>query len=283
MARKKVEMKTRPRLKASTFADDIIERKKGNFPTTSEGSGRATSKPVSTALDEPSARPLAKRGRTEVTRPGRPSMDVDGRQKRLPGFKDVTGPAERVSKPSLPAPKPTATTAPKTGRNIGTMGAKGLAGLAALAYSPAVGEGSDKPRNYPGEGLSQVGPNKPAAPAATTPAPKPSAPKPAAPKPSAPKPAASKPAPKPAAARASLKPVPRASKPSKADTEREEFITDLRASARRMRDTSSEMASSTGRMKEKMGEFAGSFKKGGSVKSRGDGIAQRGKTKGRFR
>jgi hypothetical protein len=50
-----------------------------------------------------------------------------------------------------------------------------------------------------------------------------------------------------------------------------------------MRDTSSEMASSTGRMKEKMGEFAGSFKKGGSVKSRGDGIAQRGKTKGRFR
>lgn len=288
MARKKVEMKTRPRLKASTFADDIIERKKGNFPTTSEGSGRAGAKSVSTALDEPSARPLAKRGSSEVARPGRPSMDVDGRQKRLPGFKDVTGPAERVSKPSLPAPKaevPSLSRASKVG-----MGARALTGLGALAYSPDVGEGSDKPRNYPGEGLSQVGPTKPAAkPAAKStgaPAPKMSAAtttasKPAASKPVA-KPVASKPTPKPAATRASLKPVPRVAKPSRADTGRDDFMADLRASARKMRDTSSEMASSTGRMKEKMGEFASSFKKGGAIKSRGDGIAQRGKTKGRF-
>ena len=101
-------MKTRPRLKASTFADDIIERSKGNFPVTKEGSTRIPAKSVSTSLDEPSARPLAKRGRTDVTRPGRPSMDVDGRQKRLPGSKDVSGPVERVNKPALPSPKPTA-------------------------------------------------------------------------------------------------------------------------------------------------------------------------------
>jgi hypothetical protein len=298
MARKKIEMKTRPRLKASTFADDIIERKKGNFPTAREGSGRAGAKSISTALDEPSARPLAKRGSREVTRLGRPSMDVDGRQKRLPGFKDVTGPAERVSKPSLPVPKaevPSLSRASKVG-----MGARALTGLGALAYSPDVGEGSDKPRNYPGEGLSQVGPTKPAAKpvakstgapapkmsAATTTASKPAASKPVA-KPVASKPVAkpvaSKPTPKPAATRASLKPVPRVAKPSRADTGRDDFMADLRASARKMRDTSSEMASSTGRMKEKMGEFASSFKRGGAIKSRGDGIAQRGKTKGRFR
>jgi len=248
MARKKVEMKTRPRLKASTFADDIIARKKGNFPTTSEGSGRAGAKSVSTALDEPSARPLAKRGNTSVAKPA-PRGGLPAKASGDLGDVDFS----KWWKKS-----------PKVG-----MGARALTGLGALAYSPDVGAGSDKPRNYPGEGLSPVGPPKPAAKAPAA-APK-SAPK------SAPKPTATA---KPA--RTSTKPVPRVSKPSRADVEREAFMKDLRESARKMKDTSSEMTGATGRMKEKMGEFAGSFKKGGSVKSRGDGIAQRGKTKGRF-
>ena len=296
MARKKVKMKTRPRAKPLSFGSDTEKK----LPAVKQGSGGAGAKPVSTALDEPSARPLAKRGRSEVTRPGRPSIEVDGRQKRLPGFKDVPGPAERVNKPALPSPKPTATIGPKTGRNIGTVGAAatgayrgrnapeqggftksivegatsggltgGLPGVAKGAIAGGVGYLGGRASNYKRDPRIKTWEDYEKKPAAKAPA--------AAPKPAAPKPTATV---KPA--RTSTKPVPRASKPSRADVEREAFMKDLRESARKMKDTSSEMTGATGRMKEKMGEFAGSFKKGGSVKSRGDGIAQRGKTKGRF-
>ena len=270
MARKTITMGRNPRRKPSSFGSD--------FPSveTEEGSGRALAKkPPSVKTGEPSGGPLAKRGSTEVARPGRPSIDVDG-QKRLSGFKDVSGPAERVTKPALPAPeKPSLSKASAKGAGLAS---RLLGGAALAAYSPDVGKGSDKPRNYPGEGLSPVGPPRPTKAASATPsasAPKTSAP---APKPKtsapAPKPKASAPAPKPKAKPASAK--------SKSSAEYDDWLADLRGSAARMKAETSRAAEKTGAMKEKASAFSQSFKKGGSVKSRGDGIAQRGRTKGRF-
>lgn len=264
MARKTINMGRSTRSKPSSFGSD--------FPSveTEEGSGRALAKkPPSVKTGEPSGGPLAKRGSTEVARPGRPSIDVDG-QKRLSGFKDVSGPAERVTKPALPAPeKPSLSKASAKGAGLAS---RLLGGAALAAYSPDVGKGSDKPRNYPGEGLSPVGPPRPtkAASAASTSS-KPSAP---ASKPSAPAPKASAPAPKPKAKPASAK--------SKSSAEYDDWLADLRGSAARMKAETSRAAEKTGAMKEKASAFSQSFKKGGSVKSRGDGIAQRGRTKGRF-
>lgn len=284
MARKKVEMKTRPRPKASPFADDTIARKKGDFPTTSEGSGRAGAKSVSTALDEPSARPLAKRGSTSVAKPtprgGLPAKasgdlgDVDFSKwwKKSPKS-SIAGGIRGLAASAL---------AEKAGEVAGVEGQKIATGIHSRND---VGSIADINKKRPsGNTLAWKGdmPSAVVSKAAPAPTPKPAAPKPAAPKPAAPKPAAPKPTATVKPARTSTKPVPRASKPSRADVEREAFMKDLRESARKMKDTSSEMTGATGRMKEKMGEFAGSFKKGGSVKSRGDGIAQRGKTKGRF-
>ena len=98
----------------------------------------------------------------------------------------------------------------------------------------------------------------------------------------------------PAPKKAAPKPVARKAGPSADD----DFMADLRASAQRMRDTSADMASKTGRMKSAMEEFqsaaddatdgykrggkAKGFKQGGSVGGRGDGKAIRGRTKGRF-
>jgi hypothetical protein len=46
--------------------------------------------------------------------------------------------------------------------------------------------------------------------------------------------------------------------------------------------TSSDLAATAKSEREKFTDSMGSYKKGGSVKTRGDGIAQRGRTKGRF-
>lgn len=92
--------------------------------------------------------------------------------------------------------------------------------------------------------------------------------KPAAPKAAAPKPAAPK-------------PKPRVSAPKRSSAD-DDFMADLRASASRMRDATSEAAGATSAMKDAASDFSGSFKKGGSVRGRGDGIAQRGHTKGKI-
>jgi len=64
----------------------------------------------------------------------------------------------------------------------------------------------------------------------------------------------------------------------------EDFMADLRASAAKMKSATSDMTGATGSLKDKAEDFAdaGGMKKGGRVGGRGDGIAQRGKTKGRF-
>lgn len=86
------------------------------------------------------------------------------------------------------------------------------------------------------------------------------------------------------------------SAPRKAASSSDDFMADLRASAAKMKDATADMADKTGKMKASAEKFEGSFKKGGkvkpnkpkgyaaggAVKSRGDGIAQRGRTKGRF-
>lgn len=266
MARKTIKMGRSTRLKPSSFGSD--------FPSveTEEGSGRALAKkPPSVKTGEPSGGPLAKRGSTEVARPGRPSIDVDG-QKRLSGFKDVSGPAERVSKPALSAPeKPSLSKASTKGAGLAS---RLLGGAALAAYSPDVGKGSDKPRNYPGEGLSPVGPPRQTKAASATPSAPVSKPSASVSKPSAPAPKASAPAPKPKAKPTSSK--------AKSSAEYDDWLADLRGSAARMKAETSRAAEKTGAMKEKASAFSQSFKKGGSVKSRGDGIAQRGRTKGRF-
>jgi hypothetical protein len=60
-------------------------------------------------------------------------------------------------------------------------------------------------------------------------------------------------------------------------------MSELKASASKMKSAISDMAEKTGKMKEKTTALSRSFKKGGSVKSCCDGRAQRGRTKGKIR
>lgn len=279
MARKTVTMGRNPRRKLSSFGSD--------FPSveTEEGSGRALAKkPPSVKTGEPSGGPLAKRGSTEVSKEGRPSIDVDGRQKRLTGEKVVEGKTIYSNKQALPAPeKPTISQAPKPKNRFVTQGLAGLAGAGAgyLArkglnvFGPSddsTGTIASINKARPTEERLKMKGDLPVAieskkPASATP----SAP---ASKPSTPTPKASAPAPKPKAKPASAK--------SKSSAEYDDWLADLRGSAARMKAETSRAAEKTGAMKEKASAFSQSFKKGGSVKSRGDGIAQRGRTKGRF-
>lgn len=241
MARKTVKMGRSTRLKPSSFGSD--------FPSveTETGSGRALAKrPPSVKTGEPSGGPLAKRGSTEVSKPTGSSNKLPARASGDLGdvdFKDWW----KKGKSRAPG-----------------IASRLMGGAALMAHSPDVGEGSDKPRNYPGEGLSPVGPPAPVKAAAAK----------ATPAPSAPASKASAPAPKPKA-----KPAPSKAKSS---AEEDDWLADLRGSAARMKAETSRAAEKTGAMKEKASAFSQSFKKGGSVKSRGDGIAQRGRTKGRF-
>ena len=249
--------KSGPRASSSASASDILNRALG----TSSGSSGDLMPRGGSDLESPGGRSLMQQGSRSVARPGGPMIDTDSRTS--PGIKDIgRGSGIKTSTPSaetLPAPK--ATSAPS--RGLPGLGARLAGGIGLAAYSPDVGEGSDKPKNYPGEGLQS--PQGKAE--SSIPAPK-----------------------KPKVA------VPRRAKAtSSAD---DDFMADLRASAAKMKDTTADMAEKTGRMKGAMADFSSAaddatddykrggkvkgFAKGGRVGGRGDGIAQRGKTKGRF-
>ena len=256
MARKTIKMGKSTRPKPSSFGSD--------FPPveTEAGSGRALAKRTpSVKTGEPSGGPLAKRGSTEVGKSSGSSNKLPARASGDLGdadFKDWW----KKGKSRAPG-----------------VASRLMGGAALMTHSPDVGEGSDKPRNYPGEGLSPVGPPAPV-----------KAPTKAATAPAAKAATANKPAPKPAASASAAKssaatPKPKAkpaSASSKSSAEYDDWLADLRGSAARMKAETSRAAEKTGALKEKAGAFSQSFKKGGSVKSRGDGIAQRGRTKGRF-
>ena len=210
------------------------------------------------SISEPSGGPLARRASTDLA-----TRAIRGEG---PGIKDIGSGSTSGSRASLPAPSASRTAAPAAAASRMGLGSKLLGGAGLMAYSKPAGEGSDKPQNYPGEGLQPRAAFPQGSPESSIPAPKKAAPK----------------------------PVARKAGPSADD----DFMADLRASAQRMRDTSADMASKTGRMKSAMEEFqsaaddatdgykrggkAKGFKQGGSVGGRGDGKAIRGRTKGRF-
>ena len=241
----------------------------------------------------------AVRGSRNVARPGRPSIDVDMRSRGLPGSKSAgSGQSDAAAGryPKLPSPKLDLPSAEEMsgrgnrGSNIGRIAAGALgagAGLAtqkgiqSLATGPSAGMNttgtiaalnrSDKGnQRVVMQGDLPVGVAPKRASTGFTDAADVGPPRPLGPtsKPATPKPVARKP---------------------RASSEDDDFMSDLRASAQRMRDTSADMAEKTGRMKGAMEEFQSSaddatdgYKRGGRVGGRGDGRAIRGRTKGRF-
>ena len=202
------------------------------------------------SVTEPSGGPLARRASTDIL-----DRAVRG------GGEKFMGDAQRVGARALPAPRtaPAASSAPAA-RGAG-LASRMAGGIGLMAYSPDVGVGSDKPRNYPGEGLSSPAAFPQGKAESSIPAPK------AAPKAPIAKPKA---------------------RPSRA-SEDDAFMADLRASAAKMKADTAEASRATGRMKGAMEEFQSAatdaeegFKRGGRVGGRGDGKAIRGRTKGRF-
>ena len=209
------------------------------------------------SVTEPSGGPLARRASTDIL-----DRAVRG------GGEKFMGDAQRVGARALPTP---AASGASAARGMG-LASRMAGGAGLMAYSPDVGEGSDKPRNYPGEGLRAnpatfpQGSSTPSIPAAKGPL-APSVSSTGAPKAPIAKPKA---------------------RPSRA-SEDDAFMADLRASAAKMKADTAEASRATGRMKGAMEEFQSAatdaeegFKRGGRVGGRGDGKAIRGRTKGRF-
>lgn len=202
------------------------------------------------SISEPSGGPLAQSG-------SRAASVLNDAIRQGPSIKDVgSGSSSQLRGRTLDLPSAKSITedAQAKTRNLG----RGIVGAGLAAYSSAAGRDSDKPQNYPGEGLKPRAAFPQGSAESSIPAPKKAAPKPVARKPRA----------------------------SSAD---DDFMADLRASASRMKDATSDMASKTGRMKGAMEEFQSAaddatdgYKKGGRVGGRGDGRAIRGRTKGRF-
>jgi hypothetical protein len=199
------------------------------------------------SLGEPSSNPIARRASTDIA-----ERVLRGES---PGIKDI-GSGRSAGARGLPAPS-TASAPAAASRGMSGLG-RLAGGIGLAAYSPAVGEGSDKPQNYPGEGLKPRAAFPQGSPESSIPAPKKAAPKPVARKP-------------------------------RGSSEDDAFMEDLRASAARMKADTAEAARATGRMKGAMEEFQSAtddategYKKGGRVGGRGDGKAIRGRTKGRF-
>lgn len=199
------------------------------------------------SLGEPSGGPITRRASTDIA-----ERALRGES---PGMKDI-GSGRSAGARGLPSPKPAAAPSAAS-RGMSGLG-RLVGGIGMAAYSPAVGEGSDKPQNYPGEGLKPRAAFPQGSPESSIPAPKKAAPKPMARKP-------------------------------RATADDDAFLNDLRASAAKMKSETSDMARATGRMKGAMEDFqfaaddaAEGYKKGGRVGGRGDGKAVRGRTKGRF-
>jgi hypothetical protein len=143
------------------------------------------------------------------------------------------------------------------------------AGLSMIPDISREARDADKPQNYPGEGLKPRAAFPQGSPESSIPAPNKVAPKPIARKP-------------------------------RATADDDAFLNDLRASAAKMKEATSDAARETGRMKGAMEDFqfaaddaadgdgykrggrVKGYAKGGAVGGRGDGKAIRGRTKGRF-
>lgn len=202
-----------------------------------------------TGLGEPSGGPVARQG-------SRAASVLNDAIRQGPSIKDIgSGSSSQLRGRTLdlPSAKSIVEDAQTKARNFG----RGIVGAGLAAYSSAAGKDSDKPQNYPGEGLKARAAFPQGSAESSIPAPKKATPKPAARKSSA--------------------------------SSDDDFMSDLRASAARMKDATSDMASKTGRMKGAMEEFQSAaddasegYKRGGRVGGRGDGKAIRGRTKGRF-
>lgn len=247
-----------------------------------------------TGLGEPSGGPVARQGSKAVARPGRPTIDVDARTR--PGEKFAgQGSGIKTAPKALPGPKLDLPSAEdmsgrgQRGSNISRAAALALGagmgigaqkGIQSLATGPNAGmdtTGAIAALNKSDKGNQRVvmkgdlpvGVAPKRASTGFTDAADVGPPRPLGP--------TGKPAPKPMARK------PRATADDDA------FLNDLRASAARMKDATSEAARDTGRMKGAMEEFQSAaddatdgYKRGGRVGGRGDGKAIRGRTKGRF-
>jgi len=216
------------------------------------------------------------RSGTSLARSG-PSIDVD-MPKRLRGIKDIgSGTGERVSRPALEGPSKAVDTATKSASKLGGLGrlAGRLSGPVGMALTPSdLGDDDTKTgynamtptskedylkntssknslTNKPGfkaksdsgpalKNEANVGPPRPLGPTGSA--------------------AASKPVAKAATKAATAN--------RKAAADDDAFMKDLRASAARMKSATADAAQKTGTMKEKMSDFAGSFKKGGKTKAK---------------
>lgn len=204
------------------------------------------------SLAEPSGGPITKSG-------SRAASILNDAIRQGPSIKDIgSGSSSQLRGRNLNLPSVDSIL--EDAQTKARTGARGIVGAGLTAYSPSVGENSDKPQNYPGEGLKPRAASPQVRSESSIPAPKKTAPKPAA----------------------------RKSKTSSSSDD-DDFMADLRSSASRMKDATSDMASNTGRMKGAMEDFQSSFdddsdgyKRGGRVGGRGDGKAVRGRTKGRF-
>lgn len=202
------------------------------------------------SISEPSGGPLAQSG-------SRAASVLNDAIRQGPSIKDVgSGSSSQLRGRTLdlPSAKSIMEDAQTKARNFG----RGVVGAGLAAYSSAAGKDSDKPQNYPGEGLKPRAAFPQGSPESSIPAPKKAAPKPMARKP-------------------------------RATADDDAFLNDLRASAAKMKAETADMAGATGRMKGAMEDFqfaaddaAEGYKKGGRVGGRGDGKAMRGRTKGRF-
>jgi hypothetical protein len=204
-----------------------------------------------------------------------PSIDVD-MPKRLRGIKDIgSGTGERVSRAALEGPsKAAADTATKSASKLGGLGrlAGRLSGPIGMALTPSDLGSDDTKTGYDamkpvskdqylknsaskvnmtrGTGFkaddsgpslkneANVGPPRPLGPTKS----------------------ASKPVAKAATKAATAN--------RKAASDDDAFMADLRASAARMKSATADAAQKTGSMKDKMSDFAGSFKKGGKMSAK---------------
>jgi len=274
-------------------ATDILRDALATRPSSS--GGNLVPRSSKTSLDSPKGRSVAKRGSTSVARPGRPTIDVDLRNR--PSGEKLAGQGSgiKTAPKALPSPKLNLPSAEdmsgrgQRGSNMGRAAALGIGagmgigaqkGIQALATGPNAGmdtTGTIAALNKSDKGNQRVvmkgdlpvGVAPKRASTGFTDAADVGPPRPLGP--------TGKPAPKPVARK------PRATADDDA------FLNDLRASAAKMRDTSADMAGATGRMKGAMEEFQSAaddatdgYKRGGRVGGRGDGKAMRGRTKGRF-
>ena len=273
-------------------ATDILRDALATRPSSS--GGNLVPRSSKTSLDAPKGRSVAKRGSTSVAKPGRPTIDVDARTRPgekfagqgsgiktapkalqgpkldLPSAEDMSGRGQRGSNISRAAALALgAGTGLATQKGIQSLATGPNAGMDTTGTIAALNRSDKGNQRVVMKGDLPVGVAPKRASTGFTDAADVGPPRPLGP--------TGKPAPKPMARK------PRATADDDA------FLNDLRASAAKMKEATSDAARETGRMKGAMEDFqfaaddaAEGYKKGGRVGGRGDGKAMRGRTKGRF-